>query len=96
MTEHYVTVFDHKFLSQGLALHRSMQRHCGAFKLWIIAMETQTEEALGRLESADVEVIPVTRLETNALRDAKSNRGSKEYCWTITPFGPSAVGLLTV
>ena len=68
-----------------------MQRHCGAFKLWIIAMDNQTEEALGRLKPAGVEVIPVTRLETKDLLEVKANRSSKEYCWTITPFAPSAV-----
>ena len=68
-----------------------MQRHCGDFKLWVIAMDTLAEEALTALSLDRVQVISVASLETTELRLAKLERSAGEYCWTMTPFAPSAV-----
>jgi hypothetical protein len=91
MTEHYVTLFDATFLPQGLALHRSLQRHAGNHSLWVIAMDAATEGVLGRLALPDVRVIPLREIESPALTAVRPSRSIAEYCWTITPFTPDAV-----
>lgn len=91
MTEHYVTLFDATFLPQGLALHRSLQRHAGDHVLWVLAMDSQTSEVLTRLELPQVRVIPLPEFESPALAAVRPTRSIAEYCWTITPFTPDAV-----
>ena len=91
MTEHYVTLFDSLFLPQGLALHRSLLRHAGDFRLWVIAMDARSYEILTALDLLHVSVIPLSDVETDALRSVKAERSIAEYCWTLTPFTPDAV-----
>lgn len=91
MTEHYVTLFDSTFLPQGLALHRSMERHAGDYELWIIAMDSAVERHLEALALPNVTVIALQDLETAELRSVRPSRSVAEYCWTITPFTPDAV-----
>ena len=89
--EHYVTLFDSTFLPQGLALHRSMERWCGDFTLWVVCMDEATEEILNELGLPSVKTIPVRTVETDELLAVKSGRTIAEYCWTITSFVPQAV-----
>lgn len=89
--EHYVTLFDSLFLPQGLALHRSMQRHAGPFTLWVLCMDERAHEVLQRLALPDVRLIALADAETEALRRVKPTRTRGEYCWTITPFTPKFV-----
>lgn len=91
MTEHYVTLFDSSFLPQGLALHRSMLRHAGDFRLWIIAMDPLTGETLRALDLPNVTVLDLADVETSSLLSVKDDRTRGEYCWTLTPFSPSIV-----
>lgn len=91
MTEHYVTLFDSTFLPQGLALHRSMERHAGDYALWIVAMDSDAERLLETLALPNVRMIALHDLETPDLRAIRPTRSVAEYCWTITPFTPDAV-----
>ena len=63
VTEHYVTLFDGSFLPQGIALHRSMLRHAGDFRLWIIAMDDLARDTLLALDLAHVTVLDVSTVE---------------------------------
>lgn len=93
MTEHYVTLLDSSFLPCLIALHGSMKRHCGDFKLWILAMDKQLPEALAALGLTDITCIPLAEVEAAEPRllVAKANRSRGEYCWTLTPFTYDAV-----
>ena len=91
MTEHYVTLFDSTFLPQGLALHASLIRHGGDFRLWVIAMDQTTELTLNDLDLANVTVVPLQAVESPSLLDVKPTRSIAEYCWTLTPFTPDVV-----
>lgn len=84
--EHYVTLFDSLFLPQGLALHFSMERHVKNYKLWILCVDERAYVALTSLQLANVELLRLSELETQALLDVKSRRNAGEYCWTLTPF----------
>ena len=91
--EHFVTLFDQAFLAVGLALHRSLQVQAGTgkFRLWIICMDEEVERSLAQLQLADVSLIPLREIETEPLLAVKPGRSRGEYCWTMTPFAPSAV-----
>jgi hypothetical protein len=91
--EHFVTLFDQAFLAMGLALHRSLQAQVGSgrFMLWMVCMDEEVEASLRQLNLADVTLIPLREIETEALLAVKPGRSRGEYCWTMTPFAPSAV-----
>ncbi len=84
--EHFVTLFDRRFLPQGLALHESLRRWAPDARLWVVCMDAPTETALRRLALDGVVLIPLRELETPALLAVKGGRTTGEYCWTLTPF----------
>ena len=89
--EHFVTLFDHYFLPQGLALHASLYRHVPAFSLWVICMDDLTLSILNTLKLPNLYTIPLSEIETDELLAVKSSRSKGEYCWTLTPFTPKAI-----
>lgn len=89
--EHYVTLFDSLFLPQGLALHRSMERHLDAYTLWVLCMDEATHDALSTFGLNNVRLLKLSELETDALKAVKPVRTKGEYCWTLTPFAPKFV-----
>jgi len=89
--EHYVTLFNTSYLAAGLSLHRSLCEHAGAFRLWVLCMDTTVETCLRELDLPEVSVIPLSEVETAALVAVKSGRTAGEYCWTLTPFVPEFV-----
>jgi hypothetical protein len=89
--EHYVTLFDAAFLPQGLALHRSLQRHAGAHTLWVLCVDAAAFDVLTRLAAPNVRPIRIEQVESDALRRAKADRTRAEYCWTLTPQAPRFV-----
>lgn len=91
MTEHYITLFDHAFLTQGIVLQRSLARHDPDSHLWILCMDEEVEEALRRLALPGTTLIPLREAETDALRAVKADRNRGEYCWTQNPFTPGLV-----
>jgi hypothetical protein len=91
MTEHYVTLFDTAYLLQGLALHRSMQRHLPAFRLWVLCMDDEAYRILNVLQLPSLSPLRLTDFETPELLAAKPTRSRAEYCWTVTPFSPRFV-----
>lgn len=81
----FVTLFDRHYALRGLALWRSLDRHLEHFRLWIVAMDTYTEQLVQSLGLKGVEVIPVHEIEDAELREKKRERSAGEYCWTLTP-----------
>lgn len=94
--EHYVTLFDIGFAPQGIALHRSLERHAGVYTLWIVCMDKEVEGLLDRLCLPNVRIVPVAEIETNVLLKLRPQRTRAEYCWTLTPFTFDAVFLREV
>lgn len=89
--EHYVTLFDSQFLPQGLALHASLARHAGDFRLWVLCLDEETRGVLESLALPTVRAISLAEVETEALLAVKGGRTRAEYCWTLTPFTPTIV-----
>jgi hypothetical protein len=89
--EHFVTLFDSLYLPQGLALHRSMERHVRDYVLWILCVDDETHEILTRINLPNVRLLQLSELETKELLRVKPTRSKGEYCWTLTPFAPRFV-----
>lgn len=90
-TEHFVTLFDSRFLLLGLTLHASLQKVAPNSRLWVICIDELVEQQINRLNLAHVSTIPVRSIETDKLRAVKATRTVGEYCWTLTPFAPQSV-----
>lgn len=80
----YCTFFDKNYLSRGLALHHSLERHCGAFELWILCMDAETEQTLAKAALRNVRLVSSRELEDadQGLVTAKMNRSRIEYYFT--------------
>lgn len=80
----YCTLFDRNYLSRGLALHASLVRHCGDFRLYILCLDGSTYDALCALALPGVELIPDATLEAwdRDLQAARSNRNAVEFYFT--------------
>lgn len=89
--EHYVTLFDSHYLPQGLSLYRSLEIHGQPFTLWVVALDEVCALALEKIAPRFVKIIRLSDIESDRLIGAKSDRSVAEYCWTLTPFLPSAV-----
>jgi hypothetical protein len=84
--ENYATLFDAKFLPQGLALHASMMRVLHPYRLWILCMDSECFGILNSLSLPNVILLKVEDYEGPELLGAKAERSAGEYCWTLTPF----------
>ena len=91
MMEHYVTLFDSKFLPMGLCLHDSLSKHAGSFHLWVICMDELVFEQLSQLNLPNLTSIRLSDVEDDRLKEVKPTRNSGEYCWTLTPFTPEII-----
>lgn len=89
--EHYVTLFDSRFIPQGIALYFSMQKYVKDFILWILCVDDEAHEVLARLQFDNVRLLRLGELETEDLLRIKPTRSKAEYCWTLTPFAPKFV-----
>lgn len=89
--EHFVTLFDSRFLPFGLALHASLQASMNNAHLWVICMDERVELQINDLGLTRLSTIALSSMETDELRAVKSTRTLGEYCWTITPFAAQAV-----
>lgn len=89
MTQHYFcTLFDSGYLIKGLAMLRSLHKHCPQAYVYVLCMDEQTQYILERLELPFVSCIPLSDVENEALLEAKANRSIAEYCWTLSPSLP--------
>lgn len=83
----YCTLFNHKYLSRGLALFESLQRLDDKMELYIVAMDDLAYSKLTAEQIPHIVVISISDIEKEApeMLVAKGNRSAAEYCWTCTP-----------
>jgi hypothetical protein len=81
---HFCTLFDSNYLSRGLAMYRSLQRHCPSFHLYIFAFDDQSFRLLTTMNLRHVTVISLADFEDPELLRIKPTRSRGEYCWTCT------------
>lgn len=84
---HYCTLFDRNYIDRGLALHRSLLRHCGDLRLHVLCLDTPTRDALAALSLPRTELVDIDALEAwdPALARARRGRGAVEYYLTCKP-----------
>ena len=88
MMRYYCTYFDRHYLSRGLALFESLQRHETApFTLFVVCMDEVTRAVLAELALPGMRLIPLHEIERRdeALLAARRSRSLVEYHWTMTP-----------
>ena len=87
---HYCTYFDRGFLIQGLALWRSLAAHDPDAVLWVLALDDFTAAVLRETGGTWMKVVTLAELEEGdaALLEAKTNRTSVEYIFTLSPCWP--------
>ena len=91
MPEQFVTIIDSLYLPQVLTLHQSMQRHLGSFMLWVVCVDLRAYEMLQAMDLQKVTLINLCAHEPPLYRQAKLNRSTGEYCWTLSPLAPQLV-----
>lgn len=89
MTKRYFcTLFDSGYLLKGVAMLKSLARHCPDAHVHVLCMDRQTQDILTKLDLPHISCIPLSDLEDEALLEAKKDRGVAEYCWTLSPCLP--------
>jgi hypothetical protein len=84
MTYNFCTLFDSNYLSRGIALYRSLEKHCDNFHLFIFAFDSRTYQILKKLNLKNSTIISLTEFEDEKLLQVKPTRTVAEYCWTST------------
>lgn len=89
MTKRYFcTLFDSGYLLKGVAMLKSLARHCPDAHVHVLCMDRQAQDILTKLDLPYISCIPLSDLEDEALLEAKKDRGVAEYCWTLSPCLP--------
>jgi hypothetical protein len=83
-TRYFCTLFDSNYLLKGLAMLRSLERHCQGMKIYVLCMDEQTQSILEALSLPSVVCVPLEEVENEELLAAKATRGAAEYCWTLS------------
>jgi hypothetical protein len=83
----YCTYFDHNYLSRGLALHRSLQRHAPGARLWVLCLSDACHRTLVALNLPGISPVRLPDFEAADPEFAatRPNRSTIEYYFTSTP-----------
>jgi hypothetical protein len=83
---HFCTLFDRNYIDRGLALHRSLLRHCPEFTLHVLCLDAATRLALGTLSPPKMRLIGIEELQA-ADPDLAScrTRQPAEFYFTCKP-----------
>ncbi|QWG17074.1 hypothetical protein KMZ68_19095 [Bradyrhizobium sediminis] len=83
----YCTYFDHNYLSRGLALYGSLQRHAPGARLWVLCLSEACHRILTALDLPGI--VPVRLADFEAAEPevaaTRSTRSLIEYYFTCSP-----------
>ncbi|HEY9900092.1 MAG TPA: hypothetical protein V6D00_13005 [Pantanalinema sp.] len=84
--QHFFTFFDSYYLLRGMALYRSLKRHCPEFTLWIVCYDQACHDFYTGLALPEVRLITEADFEGDdpRLAKAKQERSRVEYYFTCT------------
>ena len=80
----FVTLFDSRYLTRGIALYESLDKNLDDFILYVIATDALAYEELRRINLKKAVIVSMAEFEDEELKSAKSNRDSREYNWTCS------------
>lgn len=81
----FCTLFNSTYLTRGLAMYYSLEKHCADFHLYVVAFDQRCYETLTGLKLTKATIISLEEFEDSALLNVKQTRTATEYCWTCTP-----------
>jgi hypothetical protein len=83
----YCTYFDHSYLSRGLALYQSLQRHAPGSRLWVLCLDDACHRTLVALDLPAL--LPVRLADFEAadceVAATRAHRSPIEYYFTCSP-----------
>jgi hypothetical protein len=81
----FCTLFNWRYVPQGVALYRSLDRATGGnFTLHILCIDDFALGALRALKLPNARLIPMAEIEDDVLRALRDQRSVGEFCWTCT------------
>ena len=85
----YCTYFDHNYLSRGLALYHSLQRHAPDLSLWVLCLNDICYRALAELDLPNLVLRRIADFEAAdpEVAATRSTRSTLEYYFTCSPHG---------
>jgi hypothetical protein len=83
----YCTCFDLNYLSRGLALYHSLQRHAPGSRLWVLCLDQACHQILTKLALPNLLPVSLADLEATdrELAATRPSRSLIEYYFTCTP-----------
>ena len=81
----FCTLFDRNYLYQGVALHRSLVRHAGEFKLYALCMDDTSYSLLAKMNSENLIPIAVEELMTAEVAAVRERTTHGQFCWVCQP-----------
>jgi hypothetical protein len=83
----YCTYFDHNYLSRGLALYHSLQRHAPGARLWVLCLTESCHQALTAFDLPDLVPCRLSDFEAADPKVAatRASRSTVEYYFTCSP-----------
>lgn len=90
-SRYFCTLFDSGYLLKGVAMLRSLARHCDGAHVFVLCMDLKVQKLLIQLDLPFISCIPLSDIEDEELLSAKKDRGVAEYCWTLSPCLPSYI-----
>lgn len=80
----FVTLFNANYLSRGMVLYHSLEKHCANFHLYVVAFDDATFDYFQKFPQKNLTAISLAQFEDEALLAVKPTRSAGEYCWTST------------
>ena len=80
----FCTLFDSAYMSRGLAMYYSLEKHCNNFQLYIFAFDDECFTYLKSFHLQYATIISLEEFEDEELLRIKPTRSKGEYCWTCT------------
>ena len=86
----FITLFDRHYLARGLLMARSLLAHLPEARLFVVCLDTATEQFLRQHAHRQIEPIALEALEASdpRLPAVKSARSAIEYYFTLAPALP--------
>jgi hypothetical protein len=83
----YCTYFDHNYLSRGLALYHSLQRHAPGARLWVLCLSEECHRTLAALGLPNLIFRSLAEFEAEdpEVAATRSTRSTIEYYFTCSP-----------
>lgn len=85
MSRSYCTLFDKNYLYQGVALHRSLVRHAGEFRLYALCMDATAYAQLMKMRSDTLIPISIEDLITPEIAAVRARTTHGQFCWVCQP-----------